>query len=69
MEWLSHSQKKYCELCKTSFRFTKLYHPAMPSRIPTSIFLRRAAVHVLKLFMTWCRAVLVGVVWVVLLPW
>ena len=23
MEWLSHSQKKYCELCKTPFRFTK----------------------------------------------
>jgi E3 ubiquitin-protein ligase MARCH6 len=69
MEWLSHSQKKYCELCKTSFRFTKLYHPAMPKTIPTSVFLRRAAVHVLKLFLTWCRAVLVASVWLVLLPW
>jgi E3 ubiquitin-protein ligase MARCH6 len=69
MEWLSHSQKKYCELCKTSFRFTKLYHPAMPSRIPTTVFVRRAAVHILKLFMTWCRAVLVTSVWLLLLPW
>jgi E3 ubiquitin-protein ligase MARCH6 len=69
MEWLSHSQKKHCELCKTSFRFTKLYHPAMPSRIPTAVFVRRAAVHILKLFMTWCRAVLVTSVWLVLLPW
>jgi len=69
MEWLSHSQKKYCELCKTSFRFTKLYHPAMPSRIPTSVFIRRAAVHIIKLFLTWCRAVLVTSVWLVLLPW
>lgn len=69
MEWLSHSQKKYCELCKTSFRFTKLYHPAMPNTIPTSVFLRRATVHVLKLFLTWCRAVLVASVWLVLLPW
>ncbi|KAF2681711.1 hypothetical protein K458DRAFT_78046 [Lentithecium fluviatile CBS 122367] len=69
MEWLSHSQKKYCELCKTSFRFTKLYHPGMPSRIPTSVFIRRAAVHILKLFMTWCRAVLVASVWLILLPW
>ncbi|KAJ4295051.1 hypothetical protein N0V90_007059 [Kalmusia sp. IMI 367209] len=69
MEWLSHSQKKYCELCKTSFRFTKLYHPSMPITIPTSVFLRRAAVHILKLFMTWCRAVLVGSVWLVFLPW
>ncbi|PVH94153.1 hypothetical protein DM02DRAFT_573350, partial [Periconia macrospinosa] len=69
MEWLSHSQKKYCELCKTSFRFTKLYHPHMPTRIPTSVFLRRAAVHTVKLFMTWCRAILVASVWLVLLPW
>lgn len=69
MEWLSHSQKKYCELCKTSFRFTKLYHPGMPNTIPTSVFLRRAAVHTLKLFMTWCRAVLVASVWLILLPW
>lgn len=23
MEWLQHSQKKYCELCKTPFQFTK----------------------------------------------
>ncbi|KAF2439095.1 hypothetical protein P171DRAFT_436450 [Karstenula rhodostoma CBS 690.94] len=68
MEWLSHSQKKYCELCKTSFRFTKLYHPGMPNTIPTSVFLRRAAVHILKLFMTWCRAVLVASVWLILLP-
>jgi E3 ubiquitin-protein ligase MARCH6 len=69
MEWLTHSQKKYCELCKTSFRFTKLYDPGMPTRIPTSVFIRRAAIHVLKLFITWCRAVLVASVWLVLLPW
>ena len=34
MEWLSHSQKKHCELCKTSFRFTKLYRPHMPNSVP-----------------------------------
>lgn len=68
MEWLSHSQKKYCELCKTSFRFTKLYHPGMPNRIPTSVFIRRAAVHVLKMLVTWCRAVLVASVWLIILP-
>jgi E3 ubiquitin-protein ligase MARCH6 len=69
MEWLSHTQKKHCELCKTSFRFTKLYHPAMPSRIPTTVFFRRAALHVVTMFVTWCRAVLVGAVWLFLLPW
>ncbi|KAF9696628.1 hypothetical protein EKO04_005400 [Ascochyta lentis] len=69
MEWLSHTQKKHCELCKTSFRFTKLYHPGMPTRIPTAVFLRRAALHVLNMFLTWCRGVLVASVWLVLLPW
>ncbi|KAF2469360.1 uncharacterized protein BDR25DRAFT_304475 [Lindgomyces ingoldianus] len=69
MEWLSHSQKKYCELCKTPFRFTKLYHPTMPNRIPTSVFLRRAAIHVLRMLITWFRAVLVASVWLVLLPY
>jgi E3 ubiquitin-protein ligase MARCH6 len=69
MEWLSHTQKKHCELCKTSFRFTKLYHPGMPNRIPTTVFLRRAAMHVVNMFLTWCRAVLVTCVWLLLLPW
>lgn len=69
MEWLSHTQKKHCELCKTSFRFTKLYHPGMPNRIPTAVFMRRAGLHVVKMLLTWCRAILVGSVWMVLLPW
>jgi E3 ubiquitin-protein ligase MARCH6 len=69
MEWLSHTQKKHCELCKTSFRFTKLYHPGMPSRIPTTVFLRRAVLHVVNMFLTWCRGVLVTSVWLILLPW
>lgn len=69
MEWLSHTQKKHCELCKTSFRFTKLYHPGMPNRIPTTVFVRRAALHVLRIFVTWCRGVLVASVWLFLLPW
>ncbi|KAL1627763.1 hypothetical protein SLS54_002029 [Diplodia seriata] len=69
MEWLSHSQKKHCELCKTPFRFTKLYHPQMPSSLPTTVFVRRAVVHVLKHLMTWCRGLLVGSVWLLWLPW
>ncbi|KAK0621091.1 ERAD-associated E3 ubiquitin-protein ligase doa10 [Lasiodiplodia hormozganensis] len=69
MEWLSHSQKKHCELCKTPFRFTKLYHPHMPSSLPTTVFVRRAVIHVLKHLMTWCRGLLVGSVWLLCLPW
>ncbi|KAF2673601.1 hypothetical protein BT63DRAFT_421734 [Microthyrium microscopicum] len=69
MEWLSHSQKKYCELCKTPFRFTKLYHPHMPRSLPTGVFFRRAAMHFLSQIALYFRAVLVFSVWLVFLPW
>ncbi|KAI9681928.1 MAG: hypothetical protein M1822_007006 [Bathelium mastoideum] len=69
MEWLSHSQKKHCELCKTPFRFTKLYSPHMPDSIPTTVFLHRAAIHCLRQFMAWCRGLLVVSVWLFWLPW
>lgn len=69
MEWLSHSQKKHCELCKTSFRFTKLYHPHMPNSVPLPVFLRQAAVHTLRTCRTWSRFHLVLFVWAGWLPW
>ena len=69
MEWLSHSQKKYCELCKTMFRFTKLYHPQMPETVPLPVFLRQAMVHTLKSLMTWTRWQLVIFVWLGWVPW
>lgn len=69
MEWLSHSQKKHCELCKTPFRFTKLYQPHMPSTVPLPVFLRQAAVHTWKSLITWSRFQLVLLVWVAWLPW
>jgi E3 ubiquitin-protein ligase MARCH6 len=69
MEWLSHSQKKYCELCKTPFHFTKLYSPNMPNRLPTSVFLRKAILHVLSHLWTWLRGLLVGCVWLISVPW
>ncbi|EED21895.1 RING finger membrane protein [Talaromyces stipitatus ATCC 10500] len=69
MEWLSHSQKKYCELCKTPFRFTKLYDPGMPSKLPAPIFIRELAIHGLRSLVTWLRLVLVAFVWLGWLPW
>ena len=69
MEWLSHSQKKHCELCKTSFRFTKLYDPQMPSTVPLGVFIRQATVHTLKSFLTWIRWNLVIFVWLGWVPW
>lgn len=69
MEWLSHSQKKHCELCKTPFRFTKLYHPHMPAAVPTFVFLRQVIIHTWKSLVAWSRMQLVVFVWLCWLPW
>ncbi|KAK5136710.1 hypothetical protein LTR08_002363 [Meristemomyces frigidus] len=69
MEWLSHSHKKHCELCKTPFRFTKLYDANMPQKLPWAVFGKRACVHVALTVARGCRALIVSMVWLVILPW
>ncbi|KAK3331588.1 hypothetical protein B0T19DRAFT_413614 [Cercophora scortea] len=69
MEWLSHSQKKHCELCKTPFRFTKLYAPNMPKALPTHVFLSHVAKYILRNLLVWLRAAMVASVWLGWLPY
>lgn len=69
MEWLSHSQKKHCELCKTPFRFTKLYDPDMPMTVPLYVFLSHITKYLLRNMLVWARAGLVLMVWLVWLPY
>ncbi|KAK1763471.1 hypothetical protein QBC33DRAFT_459397 [Phialemonium atrogriseum] len=69
MEWLSHSQKKHCELCKTPFRFTKLYAPDMPTALPIHIFISHLAKFLLRNLLVWLRVALVASVWLGWLPY
>ncbi|KAE9367618.1 hypothetical protein N431DRAFT_383408 [Stipitochalara longipes BDJ] len=69
MEWLSHSQKKHCELCKTAFRFTKLYSPNMPQTLPIHVLFRHVIIHTVKNITTWLRFCLVVTVWLGFLPY
>ena len=69
MEWLSHSKKKYCELCKTPFRFTKLYDTSMPTVLPWHTFARQLALHFAWTALRWVRYLAVIVIWLVALPW
>ena len=69
LEWLQHSQKKHCELCKTPFHFTKLYDPQMPTTLPTPLFLNRLLRHLFRNLLLWARALLVGCVWLGGLPY
>ncbi|KAF9893385.1 hypothetical protein FE257_011817 [Aspergillus nanangensis] len=69
VEWLSHSQKKHCELCKTPFHFTKLYDPNMPRSLPTPLFVKQLLIHSFRSLVTWLRLILVAFVWLGWLPW
>ncbi|KAG5938933.1 hypothetical protein E4U53_007921 [Claviceps sorghi] len=69
MEWLSHSQKKHCELCKTSFRFTKLYAPDMPQSLPVHVFLEHLAKYLIRNLWIWLRVIVTISVWVLWLPY
>lgn len=69
MEWLSHSQKKHCELCKTAFRFTKLYSSTMPQSLPFHVLLRHVVIHTANNLGIWLRFCLVVTVWLGFLPY
>lgn len=69
MEWLSHSQKKYCELCKTPFKFTKLYDESMPESVPWLLFLRQLVIHTFRANAKWSRYAFVTFIWLFWLPW
>ena len=69
MEWLTHSNKKHCELCKTPFRFTKLYDADMPHSLPWIVFGRSVAWHLLLALLHLGRLVLVALVWLGIMPW
>lgn len=69
MEWLSRSQKRHCELCKTPFRFTKLYDPRMPTSVPLPVFLKQAFIQVGRGILRILRYNLVAFVWLCWVPW
>ncbi|KAH9428282.1 hypothetical protein MCOR02_011767 [Pyricularia oryzae] len=69
MEWLSHSQKKHCELCKTPFRFTKLYDRKMPKKLPFVVFITHIVKYMVNNVLVWLRAGLVVSIWLIWLPY
>lgn len=68
MDWLSHSSKKHCELCKAPFRFTKQFDAAMPDILPWRIFAYRATAHLARHVLVWLRVLLVLLIWLVIVP-
>ncbi|KAG5437270.1 hypothetical protein PCANB_001063 [Pneumocystis canis] len=69
IKWLQHSRRKDCELCRTPFRFTKLYDPNMPKSIPVALFLVRLLKRLRRLTLRWLRTALALFLWLGWLPW
>ncbi|KAG5439989.1 hypothetical protein PCK2_000681 [Pneumocystis canis] len=69
IKWLQHSRRKDCELCRTPFRFTKLYDPNMPKSIPVTLFLVRLLKRLRHLVLRWLRTALALFLWLGWLPW
>ncbi|BFZ59676.1 hypothetical protein YB2330_000690 [Saitoella coloradoensis] len=62
-QWLAHSGKDYCELCKTKFKFSKMYARDMPNRLPLLQILLKGGQHtVLGLFWV-ARTIVVTCMW------
>ncbi|EPX73135.1 ER-localized ubiquitin ligase Doa10 [Schizosaccharomyces octosporus yFS286] len=68
VEWLAHSKKKHCELCKSQFRFTKIYSDTMPQSIPFFVLCKKVIVTMQKKLFFISRVLLALFCWTVLLP-
>lgn len=69
IEWLTHSRKKYCELCEHPFTFTPVYRQDMPDKLPPKLFIQQLRKKLAFAIATTLRAILVSCIWLILLPY
>ncbi|KAL7320005.1 hypothetical protein PS15m_003077 [Mucor circinelloides] len=69
IEWLTHSRKKYCELCEHPFTFTPVYRQDMPEVLPPRLFIQQLRKKLAFAITTTLRAILVSCIWLILLPY
>ncbi|OSD05343.1 hypothetical protein PYCCODRAFT_1405960 [Trametes coccinea BRFM310] len=68
-EWLAHSKKKTCDVCKYPYSFTKVYSKDMPEKLPFFLVLRQFSQQLAFALLFGLRAVLVASIWLAALPW
>lgn len=69
MRWLARTQRKHCDLCKTPFRFKKVYRDGMPNNPPLYAYATHLAKYIYRHVLVWLRTILAGSVWLVVLPY
>ncbi|CAL8292795.1 unnamed protein product [Lota lota] len=68
VQWLKHSRKEYCELCKHRFAFTPIYSPDMPSRLPVQDICAGLLTSVGTAIRYWFHYTLVAFAWLGVVP-
>uniref|UniRef100_A0A8D0D7V5 E3 ubiquitin-protein ligase MARCHF6 n=1 Tax=Sander lucioperca TaxID=283035 RepID=A0A8D0D7V5_SANLU len=68
VQWLKHSRKEYCELCKHRFAFTPIYSPDMPSRLPIQDICAGLLTSVGTAIRYWFHYTLVAFAWLGVVP-
>ncbi|XP_077414393.1 E3 ubiquitin-protein ligase MARCHF6-like isoform X2 [Vanacampus margaritifer] len=68
LQWLKHSRKEYCELCKHRFAFTPIYSPDMPSRLPVQDIFAGLLTSVGTAIRYWFHYTLVAFAWLGVVP-
>uniref|UniRef100_A0A8C3GC73 RING-type E3 ubiquitin transferase n=1 Tax=Cyclopterus lumpus TaxID=8103 RepID=A0A8C3GC73_CYCLU len=68
LQWLKHSRKEYCELCKHRFTFTPIYSPDMPSRLPVQDIFAGLVTSVGTAIRYWFHYTLVAYAWLSVVP-
>lgn len=70
MQWLQHSQKKYCELCQYPFVFHKRYTHEMPQgTLPVWLYVRYVGWQAYRALQFAVRLAAVLVCWLLLVPY
>ncbi|XP_061551298.1 E3 ubiquitin-protein ligase MARCHF6-like isoform X3 [Phycodurus eques] len=68
LQWLKHSRKEYCELCKHRFAFTPIYSPDMPSHLPVQDIFSGLVTSVGTAIRYWFHYTLVAFAWLGVVP-
>uniref|UniRef100_A0A3P8X694 E3 ubiquitin-protein ligase MARCHF6 n=1 Tax=Cynoglossus semilaevis TaxID=244447 RepID=A0A3P8X694_CYNSE len=68
LQWLKHSRKEYCELCKHRFAFTPIYSPDMPTRLPFQDIFSGLVTSIGTAIRYWFHYTLVAFAWLGVVP-
>ncbi|XP_076818260.1 E3 ubiquitin-protein ligase MARCHF6-like [Clavelina lepadiformis] len=68
VQWLRHSRKEYCELCKHKFTFKPIYSPDMPSRLPLKDLFFGLGRSIGSAVKCWMHYTLVAIAWLGIVP-